>query len=194
MEADVVVIGAGAAGMAAARKLAGRSRRVVVLEARDRIGSGPALVTAVIEMRVLSLLRTAVRSVLDAVAGAQRARRRMGRRPAGDRARRPDAEELTWCQILPFLAYAAFVAGAIALPLAPVEALFALAAGVLLLIFIGIHNAWDIVTFIVIKDGAQALASTSPAFSRPDASSNDDAAATAPDGATSAGDEPVTRA
>lgn len=67
MEADVVVIGAGAAGMAAARKLAGRSRRVVVLEARDRIGSGPALVTAVIEMRVLSLLRTAVRSVLDAL-------------------------------------------------------------------------------------------------------------------------------
>lgn len=38
MEADVVVIGAGAAGLAAARRLAGRSRRVIVLEARDRIG------------------------------------------------------------------------------------------------------------------------------------------------------------
>lgn len=38
LEADVVVIGAGAAGLAAARRLAGRSFRTVVLEARDRIG------------------------------------------------------------------------------------------------------------------------------------------------------------
>ncbi|HEY2555110.1 MAG TPA: NAD(P)/FAD-dependent oxidoreductase [Candidatus Cybelea sp.] len=38
MEADAVVIGAGAAGLAAARSLAGRSARVVLLEARDRTG------------------------------------------------------------------------------------------------------------------------------------------------------------
>src|SRR5208283_3878191 len=38
MDADVVVIGAGAAGLAAARSLAGRSLKVIVLEARDRIG------------------------------------------------------------------------------------------------------------------------------------------------------------
>jgi monoamine oxidase len=38
MDADAVVIGAGAAGLAAARSLAGRSLRVIVLEARDRIG------------------------------------------------------------------------------------------------------------------------------------------------------------
>jgi monoamine oxidase len=37
-DADVVVIGAGAAGLAAARHLAERSFRVIVLEARDRIG------------------------------------------------------------------------------------------------------------------------------------------------------------
>ena len=38
VDADAVVIGAGAAGLAAARGLAGRSLRVVLLEARDRIG------------------------------------------------------------------------------------------------------------------------------------------------------------
>jgi monoamine oxidase len=38
MDADVVVIGAGFAGIAAARDLRGAGRRAVVLEARDRIG------------------------------------------------------------------------------------------------------------------------------------------------------------
>ncbi|MBV8198787.1 MAG: FAD-dependent oxidoreductase, partial [Candidatus Eremiobacteraeota bacterium] len=38
MDADVIVIGAGAAGLAAAHSLAVRSLRVVVLEARDRVG------------------------------------------------------------------------------------------------------------------------------------------------------------
>lgn len=38
MDADAIVIGAGAAGMAAARALARRSQRVIVLEARARVG------------------------------------------------------------------------------------------------------------------------------------------------------------
>src|SRR5512133_3459955 len=38
MDADAVVIGAGFAGIAAARDLRGAGRRAVVLEARDRIG------------------------------------------------------------------------------------------------------------------------------------------------------------
>ena len=44
--ADVIVIGAGAAGLAAARDLARRSLRVIVLEARDRIGGRVASHTA----------------------------------------------------------------------------------------------------------------------------------------------------
>jgi monoamine oxidase len=38
MDADVIVIGAGAAGLAAARSVGRRTRRVLVLEGRDRIG------------------------------------------------------------------------------------------------------------------------------------------------------------
>ena len=38
MDADVIVIGAGAAGLAAARRLAARALRVIVVEARERVG------------------------------------------------------------------------------------------------------------------------------------------------------------
>ena len=38
MDADVIVIGAGLAGLTAARDLADGGRRVIVLEARDRLG------------------------------------------------------------------------------------------------------------------------------------------------------------
>src|SRR3989449_7469494 len=38
VDADTIVIGAGAAGWAGARSLAGRSVRVLLLEARDRVG------------------------------------------------------------------------------------------------------------------------------------------------------------
>src|SRR5581483_6952928 len=38
IETDVVVLGAGLAGLEAARVLAGEGREVVVLEARDRVG------------------------------------------------------------------------------------------------------------------------------------------------------------
>src|ERR1700752_669696 len=38
IQADVIVIGAGAAGLCAARRLSQAGRRVVVVEARDRIG------------------------------------------------------------------------------------------------------------------------------------------------------------
>src|SRR5262245_38102845 len=37
-EADILIIGAGAAGLAAARELSNDAIRIIVLEARDRIG------------------------------------------------------------------------------------------------------------------------------------------------------------
>lgn len=64
-----------------------------------------------------------------------------------------DLEDWAWYTILPFVAYAAISAGAIALKAFPVPALFVLSGGVTLLIFIGIRNAWDIVTYITIQRG-----------------------------------------
>ncbi len=61
-----------------------------------------------------------------------------------------DLEDWMWYTVLPFVAYGAISAGAIALAAVPVQALFVLAGGVVLLIFIGIRNAWDIVTYIAI--------------------------------------------
>ena len=59
-----------------------------------------------------------------------------------------DTEDWTWYLVLPFAAYAAILTGTILLVERPHDALFADGAGVLLLMFIGIHNAWDIVTYI----------------------------------------------
>jgi hypothetical protein len=61
---------------------------------------------------------------------------------------KPDIEDLTWFSIVPFVAYGALLGGAIALPNVPTEALFVLGTGILMLIVLGIHNSWDIVTFI----------------------------------------------
>jgi hypothetical protein len=59
-----------------------------------------------------------------------------------------DLDDWMWYTILPLLAYGALLAGAVALNAVPRDALFALAGGVLSLIFIGIRNSWDVVTFL----------------------------------------------
>lgn len=64
----------------------------------------------------------------------------------------PDVEDWAWYSVLPFVAYGALLVGAVLLAAAArsiaADALFAIAGGVVLLILIGIHNAWDVVTFI----------------------------------------------
>ena len=59
-----------------------------------------------------------------------------------------DVEDWVWYAVLPFIAYIAIFAGAIGLLAAPERALFDLAGAVVLLIFVGIRNSWDIVTWI----------------------------------------------
>jgi hypothetical protein len=60
----------------------------------------------------------------------------------------PDLSDWAWYTVLPFIAYGALLLGAISLAVNPAGSLFAIAGGVLLLIFIGIRNAWDVVTFL----------------------------------------------
>ena len=76
----------------------------------------------------------------------------------------PDMEDTVWYAVLPFVAYVGIVAGGILLQRVPAEALFALAGATLLLIFIGIHNAWDMVTYIALNydEEVQTEATVSP--------------------------------
>ena len=64
----------------------------------------------------------------------------------------PDWEDWSWYVILPVFAYGAILGGAIALYERAEPALFLVAGGVLLLVFIGIHNAWDVVTYIAAEE------------------------------------------
>ena len=63
----------------------------------------------------------------------------------------PVLEDWIFHVILPFLAYALLLAGAYSLVAYPETALFMIGTMGLMLLFIGIHNAWDSVTFIVIE-------------------------------------------
>jgi len=63
----------------------------------------------------------------------------------------PDAEDWLWYAALPLVAYAALLAAATLLAWHPRSSLFVIAATALLLLFIGIHNAWDSVTYIAVQ-------------------------------------------
>ena len=62
-----------------------------------------------------------------------------------------DVEDWTWYWILPIAAYGAMLVAAFFVGIASYGALLAIAAAVLLHLLIGIHNAWDIVTYITIE-------------------------------------------
>ncbi|MGA8097307.1 MAG: hypothetical protein WB810_01475 [Candidatus Cybelea sp.] len=62
-----------------------------------------------------------------------------------------DLEDWIWYIVMPFGAYGVVAAGAIAYPMVSVKALFAVGGGVVTLIFIGIRNAWDIVTYLALR-------------------------------------------
>jgi hypothetical protein len=63
----------------------------------------------------------------------------------------PVFEDWLWHAVLPVVAYGAVLGGGLAMRGAPVVGLFVLAAGTLLLLFIGIHNAWDTAAYIALQ-------------------------------------------
>ncbi|MFI5242646.1 MAG: hypothetical protein ACHQRL_06530 [Gemmatimonadales bacterium] len=60
----------------------------------------------------------------------------------------PVLEDWIWHTALPFLSYAAILSGALTLTHETTDALFGIAAASVLLLFVGIHNAWDTVTYV----------------------------------------------
>ncbi|PWT92986.1 MAG: hypothetical protein C5B55_05360 [Blastocatellia bacterium] len=70
------------------------------------------------------------------------------RRAGAQTAYKPVMEDWMFHVILPFIAYGSVFAASLFLGRFPRRMLFIVAAAMLLLLFIGIHNAWDTVTFI----------------------------------------------
>ena len=68
---------------------------------------------------------------------------------------KPVFEDWLWYVACPFIAYAALVPPALLLPGSPAVALFVLGAVMVVLLFLGIHNAWDLVTYIAIERPTQ---------------------------------------
>ena len=80
--------------------------------------------------------------------------RRMLRQQA---AYKPVLEDWVWHQVLPMTAYALLFVGAAGLSHDQSWALFLIGAVLLLLLSIGIHNAWDTVTYLVLlRDESQS--------------------------------------
>jgi hypothetical protein len=73
------------------------------------------------------------------------------RRARGQTDYQPVLEDWLWHTVFPLVSYTALVLAAILLPGNPVLALFVIGAVTVLLLFIGIHNAWDAVTYIAIE-------------------------------------------
>ena len=63
---------------------------------------------------------------------------------------KPVFEDWAFHALLPFVAYVTLALTACAIPVHTREALFGVGAAALLLLFIGIHNAWDSVTYHIL--------------------------------------------
>ncbi len=63
----------------------------------------------------------------------------------------PVLEDWLWHTVFPLVSYTALVVAAIVLPGNPLLALFVIGAATILLLFIGIHNAWDNVTYLALE-------------------------------------------
>lgn len=97
------------------------------------------------------------------------------KRAASQTGYKPDPADWFWYAALPLGAYTALTAAAISLPRYRAEPLFVIAAATLLLLFAGIHNAWDTVTYVAVshaertrKRAAEKAAAKKPPEARPE--------------------------
>ncbi len=63
----------------------------------------------------------------------------------------PVRSDWLWYTVLPLVSYTALVVAALVLPSQPAPAMFVIASATMLLLFIGIHNAWDVVTYMAFE-------------------------------------------
>jgi len=90
-----------------------------------------------------ALLGCAVAGLVYVVIVVLRARRQTGYQMV--------LEDWIWHVILPTVAYAGILFGGAAMMRRTTDALFVIGAMALLLLFIGIHNAWDTVTWVAVE-------------------------------------------
>jgi len=100
------------------------------------------------------------------------------RRALRQRDYKPVLEDWIWHAALPLVAYAALVHAGIQLSRVSAGALFIVGGSALLLVFIGIHNAWDTVTYVTFERARErkAKAALTEATERPPASGSAPAA------------------
>lgn len=65
----------------------------------------------------------------------------------------PEFDDWVWYAVMPLVGYGAILASGVLLQPFARPAMFVVAAAVVLLIFVGIRNAWDTVTFIAVTSG-----------------------------------------
>jgi hypothetical protein len=75
----------------------------------------------------------------------------------------PVASDWIWHTVLPNFAYAAVLLASVALHKSEEVALFVIGGSALLLLFIGIHNSWDTITYIVITNRDKLRSKDEPA-------------------------------
>jgi hypothetical protein len=85
--------------------------------------------------------------VAYAVLVIRRARRQTGYAPV--------LEDWLWHAAFPLIAYAALLVAALTLHPHPADSLFVIGAAAVLLLYVGIHNAWDTVTYIAVQQRSQ---------------------------------------
>lgn len=77
-------------------------------------------------------------------------------RTRAQRGYQPVLEDWLFHVIFPFLSYATLLGVGISVQRHPAPALFSVGAASLLLLFVGIHNAWDTVTYLTVGAGQAA--------------------------------------